>query len=314
MACLSTRYADCILHDMMQDIRQITRALAFAADAHRNHRRKGTAQEPYINHLIEVLDLVAQAAGGFDVDLLVASILHDAIEDTHVSAADLRSLFGEKVASVVAENSDDMTLPKEQRRRDRIAAMATKSQAARIVKTADVISNLRALANSPPAGWGADRKLGYVDACRLLINAARGSNAELEAIFDNTADYVERAIREEAGSGFDGRIVAVRELEKTVGQPTYLIYLLNTQCRDFTNDDIREFCNILGGIFSSAIVQQADAIFEGRRRSALMARIRTDSAEAVVAIAQRICIAFRQQFVGIEVEGRYIRIYADDTD
>ena len=45
-----------------------------------------------------------------------------------------------------------------------------------------------------------------------------------------------------------------------------------------------------------------------------MARIRTDSTDAVVDLAQRLCVVFRQRFVGIEVDGRYIRIYADDTE
>ena len=44
---------------MASEVRRLTKALAFAAEAHRNHRRKGASQEPYINHLIEVLDLVA---------------------------------------------------------------------------------------------------------------------------------------------------------------------------------------------------------------------------------------------------------------
>jgi hypothetical protein len=60
-------------------------------------------------------------------------------------------------------------------------------------------------------------------------------------------------------------------------------------------------------------VQPADGIYEGRRRSILMARIRTDSTDAVVALAQQICVVFEQRFVGVEVSGRYIRIYADDT-
>jgi hypothetical protein len=61
-------------------------------------------------------------------------------------------------------------------------------------------------------------------------------------------------------------------------------------------------------------VQPAEAIYEGRRRSILLARIRTDSTDAVVDLAQHLCIAFHQRFVGVEVSGRYIRIYADDTE
>jgi len=46
----------------------------------------------------------------------------------------------------------------------------------------------------------------------------------------------------------------------------------------------------------------------------LIGRIRTDSGDAIVALAQRLCLAFDEPFVGVEVDGRYIRIYGDDTD
>ena len=60
-------------------------------------------------------------------------------------------------------------------------------------------------------------------------------------------------------------------------------------------------------------MQIADGIYEGRRRSILIGRIRTDSTDAVVDLAQRLCIDFVEPFVGIEIDGRYIRIYGDDT-
>jgi (p)ppGpp synthase/HD superfamily hydrolase len=56
-----------------------------AADAavrwHVHQRRKGPAQEPYINHLLEVAMLVAEATDGTDTNLVIAALLHDAIED-----------------------------------------------------------------------------------------------------------------------------------------------------------------------------------------------------------------------------------------
>lgn len=297
----------------MSPVTEMTRALAFAAEAHANQRRKGAAQEPYINHLIEVLDLVARATGGADPELLQAAVLHDVIEDTARGAADVADAFGVRVRDIILENSDDMSLPKEERRRHRIAAMATKSAAARIVKMADVISNLRAMAVSPPAGWSADWKLGYLDGCRKLIDAGRGANAELEALFDQTARDVERAIREEAAFEIEGRKVAVRHLENAVGQQVHLIYLPNTGCRALGDADMETFCQILARNFPSATVQQADAIYEGRRRQILLARVRTDSTEAIVSLAQRLCLDFDQTFVGVEVDGRYVRIYSDDT-
>jgi uncharacterized protein (UPF0147 family) len=296
------------------DLRRLTKALLFAAEAHRNQRRKGAAQEPYLNHLVEVLDLLVQATDGTDTDTLIAAILHDVVEDTAASYEDVAKNFGERVAEIVRENSDDMTLPKAERRRARIAGMPLKSREARLVKMADVISNLRAIAVSPPAGWSADRKLGYLEGCRQLIDAGRGTDAAIERTFDQTADDVERTIRDEAPFSIDGREVAARHLENAIGQAVHLIYLPNTENRTLGEREVDRLCEMIGRSFPSATVQSAEAVYEGKRRSILMARIRTDSTDAVVDLAQRLCIAFQQRFVGIEVGGRYIRIYGDDTD
>ena len=197
---------------MANEVRRLTKALAFAAEAHRNHRRKGASQEPYINHLIEVVDLVASVEGG-DMDVLIAALLHDVLEDTRTGYDELAAAFGERVARIVQENSDDMTLPKPERRRARLAGISKKSREARLVKFADIISNLRAIAVSPPAGWSNDRRLGYLNSCRNLVDAGRGSNAEIERIFDDTAKAVEQAIRTEGLGDIDGSASARRELE-----------------------------------------------------------------------------------------------------
>jgi HD domain len=297
---------------MASEVRRLTKALAFAAEAHRNHRRKGASQEPYINHLIEVLDLVASVEGG-DMDVLIAALLHDVLEDTQTGYEELAAAFGERVACIVQENSDDMTLPKPERRRARLASIGKKSRDARLVKFADIISNLRAIAVSPPAGWSNDRRLGYLESCRDLVDAGRGSNAEIERIFDDTAKAVEQTIRTEGVDGIDGSASARRELEAAVGQPVHLVYVPNTRCRPLGEGDIDLLCQTISRTFPSATVQTAEGIHEGRRRSMLIGRIRTDSSDAVVDLAQRLCIAFDERFVGIEVDGRYIRIYGDDT-
>jgi len=293
---------------------RLTKALVFAAEAHRNQRRKGAAQEPYLNHLIEVLDLVVQATGDSDLDMVIAALLHDVIEDTATTYEDVARIFGQRVAEIVRENSDDMSLPKAERRRARITAMALKSREARIVKMADVISNLRAIAVSPPAGWSAERKLGYLEGCRQLVNAGRGTEASIERVFDETAADVERTISDDAPLSIDGRDVVARQLDSQIGQPVHLVYLLNTEGRALEAADVDRLCELIGQRFPAATVQPAEAVYERGRRSILMARIRTDSTDAVVDLAQRLCVVFRQRFVGIEVDGRYIRIYADDTE
>lgn len=104
-----------------------------------------------------------------------------------------------------------------------------------------------------------------------------------------------------------------RHLDSVIGQAVHLIYVPNTEERDITDADMELLCQTISRSFPSATVQHADSIFDGRRRQILLARIRSDSTDAVVALAQRLCIVFKQRFVGIEVGGRYIRVYADDT-
>jgi hypothetical protein len=292
----------------------LTKALLFAAEAHRNQRRKGAAQEPYLNHLVEVLDLVVQATGDTDMDMVVAALLHDVVEDTPTTYEHVARTFGERVAEIVRENSDDMSLPKAERRRARIRGMVCKSREARIIKMADVISNLRAVAVSPPAGWSPERKLGYLEGCRQLVDAARGTEASIERIFDQTAADVERAIRDDAPFYLDGREVVARRLDSEIGQSVHLIYLLDTEGRTLGAADVDRVCEIIGQRFPAATLQPAEALYERGRRSILIVRIRTDSTETIVDLAQHLCVALRQRFVGVEVDGRYIRIYADDTE
>ena len=136
---------------------------------------------------------------------------------------------------------------------------------------------------------------------------------EIERTFDETAKAVEQAIRTEDLADIDGSASARRELEAAIGQSVHLVYVPNTRCRPLGEGDIDLLCQTIARMFPSATVQIADGIYEGRRRSILIGRIRTDSTDAVVDLAQRLCIDFDEPFVGIEIDGRYIRIYGDDT-
>jgi (p)ppGpp synthase/HD superfamily hydrolase len=105
----------------------ILRAADSAARWHVHQRRKGAAGEPYINHLLEVAMLVAQATEGSDPDLVIAAVLHDAVEDQEVSLELIHGSFGADVASLVGEVTDDKSLPKERRKQLQIET-AAKSQ------------------------------------------------------------------------------------------------------------------------------------------------------------------------------------------
>jgi hypothetical protein len=81
----------------------ILNAAQAAARWHAKQRRKGSACVPYINHLLEVARLVDQATGSKDPNLIVAALLHDAVEDQGVSRATIAEQFGEDVAALVEE-------------------------------------------------------------------------------------------------------------------------------------------------------------------------------------------------------------------
>ena len=78
---------------------QVLKAADAAARWHVHQRRKGPAEEPYINHLIEVAMLVAEATDGADTNLVIAAPLHDAIEDCEVPKELILETFGDEVRS-----------------------------------------------------------------------------------------------------------------------------------------------------------------------------------------------------------------------
>ena len=171
-------------------VRLLLRALAFAADKHRDQRRKNRGATPYINHPLAVAELIAREGRVEDPDVLVAAILHDTIEDTETTREEIERLFGAEVASVVAEVTDDKTLSRDRRKALQIEHAPRLSTAARLVKLADKICNVRDVAQDPPGGWPLSRRQEYFDWAKAVVDGLRGANAPLEAIFD--ALYAQR--------------------------------------------------------------------------------------------------------------------------
>jgi len=174
----------------VNDIQFLTKAMNFAAQKHVNERRKGERQEPYINHLTEVSEMLA--ANGASLETIVAGILHDTIEDTETAHEELVREFGENVADIVKEVSDDQTLPWQERNRLQIEHALHASDAAKQVKMADKISNLCAILRTPPVGWSVKRKLEYFNFSKKVVDNCRGVNPGLEACFD---DVYKRGIK-----------------------------------------------------------------------------------------------------------------------
>ena len=101
-------------------------AIAFAADKHRNQRRKDPERSPYINHPIALANLLVNEAGVEDQRVLLAAILHDTIEDTMTTEQELVRHFGKEVADIVIEVTDDKALPKAERKRLQVVQRAAR--------------------------------------------------------------------------------------------------------------------------------------------------------------------------------------------
>ena len=185
----------------------IRRAERFARVCHFGQFRKGAAREPYTIHLEEVSSLVKKW-GGSD-EAIAAAWLHDTIEDCPpTSYEDLVRLFGKQAANLVAELTDDKSLPKQIRKELQIENAPKKSPEAALIKLADKSSNVGALADSPPEDWSLERRLEYVKWATTIVEAlptvskdgmnlflTRCDQAELQAYLDlGTTRMAENAV------------------------------------------------------------------------------------------------------------------------
>jgi (p)ppGpp synthase/HD superfamily hydrolase len=127
---------------------ELARAASFATAHHGDQRRKTGA--PYLEHLLEALQILVEGAGVTRRDVLVAAVLHDVVEDTPCTPADLRATFGPRVAELVGW----VTIPDPGPGED---AAAVKERCLRrlrdappdaiLVKLADRASNVQTLRN-----------------------------------------------------------------------------------------------------------------------------------------------------------------------
>ena len=161
-------------------------SLHFAADKHRDQRRKSREACPYINHPIEVAEILSRVGGVTDLATLQAAILHDTIEDTQTTAEELEARFGAEVRHLVEEVSDDQRLPKAERKRLQIEHAPHLSAKARLIKIADKISNVRDVTHSPPTHWPHQRRRDYLEWAQNVVDALRGLNPAVDELFDQT--------------------------------------------------------------------------------------------------------------------------------
>ncbi|MFT5685732.1 MAG: guanosine-3',5'-bis(diphosphate) 3'-pyrophosphohydrolase [Myxococcota bacterium] len=168
-------------------------AADFAARAHRDHRRKGAHKAPYVNHLIDVCRVLTETGGVSESSVLCAAMLHDVVEDTPVTIEEVRTAFGDAVADLVAEVTDDKSLPKAVRKQHQVDHAAHLSPGACLIKIADKISNIRDfLIDAPP--WEESRYLGYIDWSVRVVEKLPHRNTSLDELFDEICTQARAAV------------------------------------------------------------------------------------------------------------------------
>lgn len=176
----------------MSDSSIILKALEFAAARHKSQFRKGLDKTPYINHPIQVANLLVNYGGESDPVLLSAAILHDVVEDTVNSVGErdeligtIAEMFGQEILSLTLEVTDDKTLDKKEIKRLQVENASQKSDNAKKLKIADKIMNLRDISENPPADWSLQRISEYFDWAENVVAGLRGVNRKLEDLFDD---------------------------------------------------------------------------------------------------------------------------------
>lgn len=175
--------------DAMWSSERYVAALAFAADRHAGQRVPGT-ERPYLVHVVSVAAEVLWGHGHAplgDPDLaLTCALLHDVVEDTPTTVAEVAARFGADVAAGVAALSKDPARPKPEQLDDSLARIRACGHEVWAVKLADRITNLA----PPPPHWTAAKRASYrVEASRIHAALAEGHGPLADRLAARLAGY-----------------------------------------------------------------------------------------------------------------------------
>jgi guanosine-3',5'-bis(diphosphate) 3'-pyrophosphohydrolase len=172
----------------------LLKAAKFAADKHRDQRRKGENSSPYINHPIDVAEMLSRVGGIHDPLILAAALLHDTVEDTETTADELEREFGTVVRDLVEEVTDDKSLDKQVRKRLQIEHAAHLTHGAKLIKLADKIANVTDVGFAPPHDWDGKRRSQYLEWAKKVVEQLGNCNGALNACFDDTIATAEKQL------------------------------------------------------------------------------------------------------------------------
>jgi len=177
----------------------ILRAAKFAADKHKNQRRKDKETSPYINHPISVALIISEVGRVNDSEILAAALLHDTLEDTKTTPEELELNFGANILSLVREVTDNKDLPKETRKLKQIEHAKELSSGAVLIKLADKIANVQDVTSNPPKEWTIERRNKYLDWAENVIANCPPVNSFLEKYFAKTIEEGRKILKSNRG-------------------------------------------------------------------------------------------------------------------
>jgi (p)ppGpp synthase/HD superfamily hydrolase len=170
---------------LILDENLISKADTFAEKAHFGHTRSNQAQEPYINHLREVANLVKMSGGS--TEEICAGLLHDIVEDTDTTLSDILESFGPEVEEIVSTLTDDpesnklSTLERKTLQAEHVKKANSKTKR---VKLADQISNIICVTVDPPVKWEPQKCIDYIEGARRIADECSGVSEFLDKKFN----------------------------------------------------------------------------------------------------------------------------------
>ena len=164
--------------------RRYAQAVLYTMHKHDGQTRRDG--HPYIIHPLRVAESTRSIGGIDDMDVVLAALMHDLIEDTDCEWASIAMHFGDRVADLVAVLSGDMRLPKKQRRQEVLDRIRTAPDEAKAVRLADRLDNLTDM-----KGFSEERREEYIRDSWKTLEACKGANSSLEQALEEAIRRLE---------------------------------------------------------------------------------------------------------------------------
>ena len=159
-------------------------AYSFAEARHYGQVRKGNKGIPYFEHIKEVVALVKISSTKKNDSIIIASYLHDVVEDRKATRKEIKDLFGHDVVELVEEMTDKPFCSEAERRSNQIMAAKIMSIDSSLIKLADKISNLENLLHDPPISWNKKEIIDYIKWGQEVVNNLPYKDMKLMKRFD----------------------------------------------------------------------------------------------------------------------------------